>query len=115
MLLAGVATAAEYDPFLLRAQASIFPKIIMLDKQAEKKTVDDNIVLNIVAEEKDMFVAESLSSLIVERYSKGIGNRKVKVVLTEFNKFNPDEMYTAYVLLSGPQVIAENIIEHAAS
>ncbi|MCW9023877.1 MAG: hypothetical protein OQK73_04270 [Gammaproteobacteria bacterium] len=107
--------AADYDPFLLRVQASIYPKIIMLDEELEKKKVGNEIVLNIMTAREDVLVAENLRGLIVEKYKTGLGGRELKVIVTEFEKLNLKTMSTAYILLRGSSEAHANVIRHASN
>jgi hypothetical protein len=113
VLLGGTANAVEYNPFLLRVQASIFPKIILLDKQLGDKMINSEIVINIVAIKEDMEIAEVLRKAINEKHKNTLGDKKFRVVITEFNDF--DRKATAFILLQGSKDLYEPVVEHAAN
>ena len=58
---------ADYDPLLLRTQASIFPKIILLDRDIESKISENEIIISIVHTENDHADATILKKLMEKK------------------------------------------------
>ena len=108
------AGADTYDPLLLRAQASIFPKIVQLDKNLAEKTLNDEIVLTIIAVSQDA-AAQKLQNLIEEKYKKSLGNRRLTVNVVSFEDYNKKPLATAYIVLQGPELLFKDIISYASS
>ena len=115
MILARMILAAEYDPLLLRAQASIFPKIVMLDKQIEDKTINNEVVLSIVSTKEDIPFAELFRRLIEEKYKHNIGDRKLTVLVNDFESNDYESAATTYILLEGSASLLEKVVSHAAN
>ena len=67
----------------MRAEATIFPKIILLDEELSNKTRGNEIIINILYREGDLETAEKLKSLIEEQYAENLGNLPLKVNTTE--------------------------------
>ena len=72
----------EYNSLLLRAQASVFPKIILLDKNIHSKVSDGVISLNIIHNEQETEYAQKIKKLMDEKYKNSIGSYKFVVNLT---------------------------------
>ena len=53
LLIPGKIYAFEYDPLLIRAKASIFPKIILLDKDIDSKLENNKVVIKILHAEEN--------------------------------------------------------------
>lgn len=117
-LVAGVvsAQAAEYNSLVLRAQASIFPKIIMLDNDLEAKIHGNEIVLHIFYESIDLRSAIELKDLIVQQYKGSIGNYSLDIKLKEAgsNVVFGDVIPTAYLVLTVSDVLLNNIMAVAS-
>ena len=63
LTLINVAFGYHYDDIVLKAQASIFPKIILLDKKIQNKLIDGKIVYTIVYNKSDYNTALSIEKL----------------------------------------------------
>lgn len=115
LLYACSGSADTYDPLLLRAQASIFPKIILLDQDLNKKTPDNKVVITIVSTIRDPQIAEQLKKLIEDKYGGSLGNKKLKVNVTTFDKFNSNTLSTVYIVLDAPGSMIEKVVSYASS
>lgn len=93
--------AFSYNDILLKAQASIFPKIILLDKKLNNKLIDGKIVYTIVYEKDDYNTALEINKFIDANY-KGLFNEYAyKINLVEFSDLsNETEASAIYVLNS---------------
>lgn len=107
--------ADTYDPLLLRAQASIFPKIILLDQDLNRKTPGDEVVLTIVSMDRDLYIAQQLSELMADKYGSRLGNKKLTVKITTFEDFDENAMATSYIVLHGPESSIKKVVSHASS
>ncbi len=107
--------AGTYDPLLLRAQASIFPKIILLDKHIDKKSTDDIVELSIVYADQDAYIAQQLQSSIMDEYGNSLGKKKLVINLKTFEEINQASLSTAYILLQGSEQEFEKVISFASS
>lgn len=92
----------EYDPLLMRAQASIFPKIILLDKDLSKKIDENKVVISILYGTNEESVAEKLKGLIRDQYKTNLGKRELEIRNVGFDDFDEESnVSTAYILLKG--------------
>lgn len=94
-----------YNKLLLKAQASIFPKIIMLDKQLENKLVDGKIVYTIVYEKEDYHTALEIGEFIEANNRKDKSKYSCKVDLVEFSNFSDETQATAVYVLNSEENI----------
>jgi len=86
----------EYNSLLLRAQASVFPKIILLDKNIHSKLSDGVISLNIIHNEQEVEYAQKIKKLMDEKYKNSIGSYKFVVNLTNIETTKKIKDATAY-------------------
>lgn len=106
---------SEYDPLLLRAQATVFPKIIMLDEEIDKKIEKNVVSFQLFFSDKDKQTAERLKELIQENYGQSFGDKEFNVTISSFNDFSQQNIATAYFLLKGTPENHQRITQHAAN
>lgn len=114
LLIESRALADAYDPLLLRAQASIFPKIILLDKDLDYKLINNTIIITIVSMERDIDASGDLQKYILLKHGDTLGNKKLIVNTITYKEFNPDDKATSYILLKGSEELLKSIIDHAS-
>ncbi len=79
----------NYNEVLLKAQASIFPKILLLDKKLENKLIDGKIIYTIVYEKNDYLTAMEISQYINSEFANSLDGFAYKVNLVEFSELSP--------------------------
>lgn len=94
-----------YDNLLLKAQASIFPKIIMLDKKLESKLVDGKIIYTIVYEKDDYETALEVEKFIDEKYNGHFNDYLYKINLVEFSNLSKETKTSAIYSLNSEKQI----------
>ena len=92
--------AYDYDDLILKAQASIFPKIILLDKKIEEKLIDDKIVYTILYDKTDHITAQSIEKFINKNFDGRLDVYDYEVNLVEFNEFSIDTQASAIYVLN---------------
>lgn len=97
----------NYNPLLLKAQASIFPKLLMLAKEPEKLLVNENIVFAIIHEAEDIESASKLKVLIEDKYDGQIEGYPFRIVLRDYAKLNDALEASAIIALHSERFIAE--------
>ena len=98
-LLLNIAFGYNYDDILLKAQASIFPKVILLDKKIENKLIEDKIVYTIVYDKVDYLTALSIQEFIDKNFQGQLDKYNYKINLVEINEFSTQtEASALYVL-----------------
>ncbi|MBW6488870.1 hypothetical protein [Sulfurimonas sp.] len=75
----------SYDDLLLRAQASIFPKILLLDKKIGDKLIDGRVIYTIVYEKNDYDTALEINKFIDANYNGHFNGYTYKINLVEFS------------------------------
>jgi len=98
-----------YNKLLLKAQASIFPKIIMLDKKLEGKLVEGKIIYTIVYEKNDYETALEIEKFIDEKYNGRFNDYAYKINLVEFADLSQETQASAIYSLN-----SENYIKKVA-
>jgi len=114
-LLALPVQAASYDDLLLKAQATIFPKIVLLDKEIAQKAVDNKILITIVYSQGDFSVAQQLHDLIRAKYQNRLGRYELEVTLQPFAQVENEVLATAYFVLSGGSGLVKSFSDYAAA
>jgi hypothetical protein len=89
----------NYNPLLLKAQASIFPKLLMLAKEPEKLLVNENIVFAVIHEEEDFESAWQLKNMMEEQYGGYLEGFPFRIVLIEYEKLNDTLEASAVIAL----------------
>lgn len=106
LIFVNLAYAYNYDSLLLKAQASIFPKIILLDKKLNDKLIDEKIVYTIVYDENDYDTAVEVSEFIDKKYKGYFDNYIYEINLVKFSDLsNETEATVIYVLNSKSSII----------
>ena len=106
--------AYEYDSLLIRAQASIFPKIILLDKGLVNKVVDNTVVISVVYSAEDMGVAKQLKTNIDNQYKVKLDNKLLIVKLIDFDVFDESDNSTSYIILTSTDSNILSVTKHAS-
>ncbi len=98
-LLLNTAFGYNYDEVLLKAQASIFPKVMLLDKKIENKLIDNKIVYTIVHDKIDYITAVSIKEFINKTFQGQLDKYNYKINLVEIDEFSDQtEASAIYVL-----------------
>lgn len=89
----------NYDEILLKAQASIFPKILLLDKKIENKLIDGKIVYTIVYDKTDYQTALFIEHFINSNFNGKLDKYNYKINLVDIMNFSKQtEASALYVL-----------------
>ena len=107
--------AYDYDPLLIRAQASIFPKIIMLDKNISLKTNGGSISIAIISSDQDTSTAQQIKNDILNKYKNGLGQKTLKVNLISFKQLASTDKATAYYMLKASKKQHTKVTSFAAA
>ena len=100
LLLAINLMANSFDSLLLKTQAIIFPKIILLDKDVENKLFNNKIVFSIVYTKNELSKAEQLKSMIDKEYMDRLDKYDFEVQLLNEKQFFEDNKSTSYYLFN---------------
>ena len=100
LVLVNVAFAYNYDDVLLKAQASIFPKIMLLDKKLNEKLVDGKIVYTIVYDTNDDATAQEIKEFIDAKYKGHLDKYEYVVNLVSFSNFSKMTKASAVYVLN---------------
>ncbi len=99
LTLLNIAFGYNYDDLVLKAQASIFPKIILLDKKIEDKLIDGKIVYTIVYDKTDYHTVLSIEKFINKNFKGQLDTYDYKINLVDFTNFSAQtEASAIYVL-----------------
>ena len=115
MLISCCAWGQNYDPLLLRAQASIFPKIILLDQKLSEKTPGKELAINIITSKQSNHIAEQLKQSIKEKYHDSLGDNKLTVNVTSVEELYETPVATAYIIIETPESSFKKVVDHATS
>ena len=107
--------ASSYNDLLLKAQSSIFPKILLLDKKLENKLVNNTLIYTIVYKNDDYNTALRVKNMIMKDNKKYFGKYPYKIDLVQFSKLSfKTEASSFYILdLSDEDVKKAAIIAKA--
>ena len=105
LIFVNLAYSYTYNDVLLKAQASIFPKIMLLDKRVEDKLIDGKIIYTIVYNKVDYDTALEISKFINENYHGYFDKYIYKINLVEFSKLSKDTEASAIYALNSSEKI----------
>lgn len=111
MLMHCTSFAYDYDPLLLRAQTTLFPKILLLDQDVDKKIKLNKLEVLVLYAENDFKNAVLTKKLIEEKYKNKRNEMSVKLI--RYEEFNDSMTATAYFLLKGSDDLIEMVASHA--
>jgi len=106
--------SADYDPLLMRAQASIFRIIVLLDQDIAKKTVKGSISLKVIYDASERMQAKEFKKLVDGQYNGKIGGYPFETEIINIDNFSASDDATAYILLDAADSKKKNIIAHAS-
>lgn len=100
LTLISIVFGYDYDELILKAQASIFPKIILLDKKIENKLIDNKIVYTIVYDKEDHLTALSIKEFINNNFDGRLDIYDYKIDLVDFEEFSQQTDSSAVYVLN---------------
>ncbi len=100
LILINIAFGYNYDDVVLKAQASIFPKIILLDKKIEDKLIDGKIVYTIIYDKTDYMTALSIKDFIDKNFKGQLDTYNYKINLVDFRDFSLETNTSAIYVLN---------------
>ena len=98
-LISSITFAYDYDPLLLRAQATIFPKIVMLDENINQKINGDTVSILIISSTEDKVVAKTIKKHILDKYKNKLGGKVLSVQTLKISELSKNTTATAYIIL----------------
>lgn len=106
LVFVNIAYGYNYNNLLLKAQASIFPKIILLDKKLDNKLIDGKIIYTIVYDESDYDTAVEVSAFIDKKHKGYFDNYIYKINLVKISDLSKEtEATVIYALNSISSII----------
>jgi hypothetical protein len=109
VLLSTALFGVNSNPLLLRAQASIFPKLILLAKEPKAFHVGGTIVFAIIHETSDTITANKLKALMQQQYGGVIEGFPFKVTLIQYSKLDETVQASAIMALHSDRHIGEPV------
>ena len=107
--------AGSLDKLLLKAQAGIFPKIMLLDKDIESKSRDNKLVLGIVYTKREKRDAERLKEMFEEEHKDKLGTYKFEARLIGIENFDTDADISAYYVFDTNVPEVSRVVRNAAN
>ena len=89
----------NYDNILLKADSSIFPKIMLMDKKIKNKFIDYKIIYTIVYDERDYETALHVKKDIENIFKDYIDKYPYEVDLVEFSHLSLNTKASAFYVL----------------
>lgn len=86
-----------YDYEILKIQSKLFPRVLLMDKNLDKKSPNNEIIMEILYEEIDKYIAEDFKNFLIYETKKLLSNFKIE--LTQYKNFKKDSNSSAYYLL----------------
>ena len=89
----------NYNDLLLKAQTTIFPKVMLMDKKIKNKLIDNKIIYIIVYDEGDYETALHVKEYIENTFKKHMDTYPYEVNLVEFSQLSVDTKASAFYVL----------------
>ena len=105
LLLNNLLYSYNYDELLLKAQASIFPKIMLLDKKIEEKLINGKVIYTIVYDKEDYYTAQKIGKLIDISHKGQFDQYTYKINLVESSKISTKTQASAIYALNSSKNI----------
>ncbi|MEA3373127.1 MAG: hypothetical protein U9Q62_05475, partial [Campylobacterota bacterium] len=102
----------EVDDFLLKAQAEVFPRIILLDTDIEKKLVDNKVLL-LIAHHDDEELGRYTKELIKTKAFKKMTGLDIEVKTVSIKDISTDMDATAIYLVSSGRNVHKEVVDFA--
>ena len=99
-LLTSTLFGYSYNDLLIKAQSSIFPKILLLDKKLDQKLVEGKVVYTIACEDNDYQTALQVQELLNKHYQNRLGQYAFEVQVVPFSKLSAETKTTAVYALN---------------
>ncbi|MDQ1340165.1 MAG: hypothetical protein QG567_1322 [Campylobacterota bacterium] len=90
----------SYNDLLIKAQSSIFPKILLLDKKLDEKLVDGKIVYAIAYDDNDYHTAMQVRKLVENKYKNRLGEYELVIKVIRFSDLSDKTKVTAVYALN---------------
>ena len=103
----------NYNELLLKAQASMFPKIMMLDKNLKNKLVDGYIVYTIVYNKNDYLIASEVKESIEMIYKGKFDGYRYKINLVEFSNIKKQTRTSVFYVLNSSDEDIQQVAKFA--
>jgi hypothetical protein len=100
IFFANMLYGVEYNKLLLQAQSTIYPKVMLLDKQLPHKLIEGKIVLAIVYDNGDYEAALYAKKSIEQKFHGTIGGYPYEVKIMQCPEFSRDAEVTAVYILA---------------
>lgn len=105
--------AGSVDQLLLKAQAGIFPKIMLLDKDIQNKLQDNKLVLGIVYTKREKRAAEQFKEMLKEEHKNRLGGYRFEARMIDIVDFDADEDVSAYYIFGTGVSEVSNVVSNA--
>ena len=105
LMLVNLLYGMNYNELLLKTQASIFPKIMLLDKKLNEKLVDGKIIYTIVYEKNDFSIAQEVGQFIDAKYRGHFDGYNYEINLVEFSNLSTKTKASAIYMLNSDKSI----------
>lgn len=99
LLIQSVLFGYSYDDLLVKAQTTLFPKIMLLDRKLDEKLVDGKILYLIAYEENDAVAAAEIRNLLESTYPGTLEGWHVEFRTVPFEAINGQTEATAIYAL----------------
>ena len=103
----------EYDELLLRAQASMFPKIILLDQQLNLKITGGTVLLSVIYNDNEAKEANDFKSLLDKEYKGVLGSYSLVIKTVNIDEFSDTDNSSAYFIFDALSKNKKDVVTHA--
>jgi hypothetical protein len=91
--------AYNYDDLLLKAQSSIFPKIMLLDKKVKNKLIENKVVYTIVYDNNDYETALHVKNYIDTVFKGHFNGYLYEINIVDFEHMSMNTKASAFYVL----------------
>lgn len=113
LLFSQLLFAYNYDDLLFKAQASIFPKIMLLDKKIKNKLVQNKIIFTVVYDKEDYQTALHVKKYIDNKYKGHFDKYPYEVNLVDFAHLDIKTPASAFYVLKSSEANIKKVAKIA--
>ena len=101
--------AYNYDDLLLKAQSSIFPKIMLLDKKVKNKLVENKLVYTIVYDNNDYETALHVKDYIDTSFQWHFDKYPYTINIVDFENITSNTKASAFYVLKSSKTNIQKV------
>lgn len=101
----------SYNEHILKIEANIIPRIILMDYQFEEKLIDGKITVAVIYNPIDLPSAKTIRKFFLKKYPDGIKGYPINIILVPYDTVlaTPYKATLYYLMDSDPETVTRTV------